>query len=202
MSANFTATIILLARICNLVGDKFFYDKFENKMRILLEDSIFLFGRGGDSVAQRQVLNERVLKSLNDVLEIIDELEYLSFLKASPLILEARKNLLLLKFEAVKSGGELINISAKKPEKHAEEKQMDDQIAQAKPVRKNLRLNQSKKKILEFIKASPNTRTKDIISEFNAMSDRTVKRNLTDLLHSGFIKKRVDNKAVYYYASE
>ena len=64
------------------------------------------------------------------------------------------------------------------------------------------KINPNKKKILDFIKSFPNTRTKDIIYEFNSISDRTVKRNLTELAREGLIRRKVDNKAVYYYASE
>ena len=75
-------------------------------------------------------------------------------------------------------------------------------IINKKSITKNSNLTESKKRILEYIKSYPNTRTKDIIYEFSALSDRTVKRNLTDLIKSGLVRKRVDNKAVYYYLSE
>ena len=67
---------------------------------------------------------------------------------------------------------------------------------------KPAKLNQSKLKILNFIKSYPDTRAKDIINEFSALSDRTVKRNLTELLKMRMIKKRVDNKATYYSHAE
>ncbi|HEY4504223.1 MAG TPA: hypothetical protein VJI73_00440, partial [Candidatus Paceibacterota bacterium] len=67
-----------------------------------------------------------------------------------------------------------------------------------RPERGTKGLNPSKQKILEFIKSYPNTRTKDIINEFNALSDRTVKRSLTELMQIGLLKKKIENKAVYY----
>ena len=85
---------------------------------------------------------------------------------------------------------------------YKQEVKSDQKVIPVNSARRNFKLNKSKKKILEFIKSYPNIRTKDIITEFNVLSNRTVKRNLTDLLRTGLIKKRVDNKAVYYYSSD
>jgi Fe2+ or Zn2+ uptake regulation protein len=72
------------------------------------------------------------------------------------------------------------------------------QIQNIKP--KNLRESSNKERIFNFIKHSPNSRTKDIIEEFNILSERTVKRNLKDLATEGLVRKFAKNKGVYYSA--
>lgn len=202
MLKYFSRTIILLAEINNLIQDKFFYDKFSAKISSLLDSYIIFSSISGDRVAQYRVAHTRVIETINNILEMFDDLKYLSLIKVSPLFLQVQKNLLEFKLELKGQGNKLPefkseNVETKEQEQPTSKKSITENI-----IKKNPKLNQSKKKILEFIKSSPNIRTKDIISEFNALSDRTVKRNLTDLLRTGLIKKRIDSKAVYYYASE
>ena len=72
------------------------------------------------------------------------------------------------------------------------------------PVQKDIVLDQAqepasnKDKILSLIKRRNKIRAKDIIGEFNDISDRTVKRTLKDLADNGLIRKEEINKAVYY----
>lgn len=202
-----------MAKLGNLIEDKFFYDKFDSKIHKLLTSYIIFSStdgfislklrEGGDSVAQYKISCEKFIENVDGVLEMLEELKYLNLVELSPLFLQNQKNLLAIKLELrekrdkIKEPASLVVVG----EQH--EKQVSrEEISPENIIKKSTKLNQSKKKILEFIKLSPNIRTKDIISEFNALSDRTVKRNLTDLLRTGLIKKRVDSKAVYYYVSE
>ena len=59
-------------------------------------------------------------------------------------------------------------------------------------------LSGNKQKILNYIKRSPNSRTRDIIYEFSVLSERTVKRNLKELVGEGLVKKFSKDNAVYY----
>jgi len=73
-----------------------------------------------------------------------------------------------------------------------------------KPVRiKSLsvragKLTKTQESILEFVRREPDCRTKDIISQFSALSQRTIKRGLKELNEEGKIVKRSDGVAVYY----
>ena len=64
----------------------------------------------------------------------------------------------------------------------------------------NLKESSNKERIFNFIKRSPNSRTKEIIDEFNILSERTVKRNLKELTTEGLVRKLAKDKGVYYSA--
>ena len=64
----------------------------------------------------------------------------------------------------------------------------------------NKRLTETQEKILEFVRREPDCRTKDVLSQFSALSQRTVKRGLKELSEEGKIVKRADGVAVYYSA--
>lgn len=71
------------------------------------------------------------------------------------------------------------------------------QASRPKPTNRN----KTQEQILEFVKRVPECRPKDIIGEFNALSQRTVKRSLKELSEMGLIvKKTNEDKAVYYSA--
>ena len=79
-------------------------------------------------------------------------------------------------------------------------------VVAPKPVRiKSLsvhagRLTKTQESILEFVRQEPDCRTKDVISQFSALSQRTIKRGLKELNEEGRIIKRLDGVAVYYSA--
>ncbi len=191
----FSRIVICLAESNGKVQNKFFYAKFNEKLNYFISDFILFFCSEGNEIStQHQVAIQKCSASIDAILDIFKELEYLNIFKNTSLLrLEAE--LLSLKLDILKSAR--IQDGVKK------NKQSNKEIfVQANKPQLAVKLNESKKKILDYIKSFPNTRTKDIVYEFSSMSGRTVKRNLTDLLREGFVKKRVDNKAVYYYASE
>jgi hypothetical protein len=61
-------------------------------------------------------------------------------------------------------------------------------------------LNDTQNKILEFVRRVPERRAKEIIVEFSAMSNRTIKRGLKELSQEGLIMKKSGNGTVYYSA--
>lgn len=68
-----------------------------------------------------------------------------------------------------------------------------------KPSRDNKdKLTETQENILEFVRREPDCRTKDVISQFSALSQRTIKRGLKELNEDGRIVKRTDGVAVYY----
>ena len=203
-SLHFIKTVLLLAKVQNLTKDNFFLDKFNSKMYSFSLSFLELIKEGSDSVAQCQVLLERHLISIDSLRDVLKEFQYLGIVKDAPLLLEVELSLLSIKLEICRrKKGLILKDVSDDNSNHYEPKvsQKNTEITRTFTKRTN-KLASSKKKILDFIKSYPNTRTKDIVYEFNVLSDRTVKRNLTDLLRAGLVKKRIDNKAVYYYASE
>lgn len=190
--------ILSLIKLNDLLRDKFFYEKFQKKIHEVVLDYLELIGENKKNNVQRQNYVERTLVDVDNILELVDYLRYLKLLTNTEYFLKAQKCLFELKLEILK---ERVTIPEPRIETVFESKQATTSVNRivSNVAKKSNKLNQSKKSILEFIRSFPNSRTKDIITEFNALSDRTVKRNLTDLLRNGLVKKRVDNKAVYYY---
>src|SRR3989338_4570139 len=186
---KFVKVLLLLMRLNNLVKDRFFFTKLNNKIYDFTFAYLQVLLKEGEdiNVAQYYILVERSVVGADLALEYIKELEYLKLLQSSPLLLQTELDLLTIKLE-----------TSKKKQGIAIKKAIARQVH--KEIIKQESLTPTKKKILEYIKSFTNTRTKDIIFEFSALSDRTVKRNLIDLIRSGLIKKRIDNKAVYYYS--
>jgi len=203
LSKKFIRSIILLVSARNLVKDDFFYNKFTDKIFNFGSSLLSLQERGKQAdVAQYKLFVEKCFSDINDFGDILKELRYLNLMNNSPLMLEIEHSLLDVRFEILKSFRGVKERDGEVKNNTAQTQVYNDKPAIRIKPKKSGGLNDSKKKILEYIKSYPNTRTKDIIYEFNALSGRTVKRNLTDLIRVGLVKKRIDNKAVYYYANE
>lgn len=67
-----------------------------------------------------------------------------------------------------------------------------------KTIRGKGRLTETQENILEFVRREPECRTKDIVNQFSALSQRTVKRGLKELSEDGKIIKKIEGGAVYY----
>lgn len=201
---NFIKTAFTLLEVRNLVKEKFFLEKFNSKFFDFSENYIkSAIEEKKDNVAQYQILLERCLSEVDYLNDILREFKYLNLIKNTPLLLDAELNLLAIKLEITRKKRVIESTPTK-------EKEIEQNVvlrsSEPKRISRTKKyndedLNSTKQKILEYIKNYPNSRTKDIVFEFNALSDRTVKRNLGDLLKAGLIKKKIDNKAVYYYSS-
>ena len=204
LSLHFIKTVLLLGKIQSLTKDSFFLDKFSSKMYSFSLSFLRLFQEEGTDVAQYQVLLERHLADIDSLRDVLKEFQYLNIVKNSPLLLQVELNLLNIKLEICRRNKGPIYYKNEDSKSNYREQKVNQENTRITGTisRKTDKLASSKKKILDFIKSYPNTRTKDIVYEFNTFSGRTVKRNLTELLRAGLVKKRIDNKAVYYYASE
>lgn len=69
-----------------------------------------------------------------------------------------------------------------------------------KTIRNRGKLSETQENILEFVRREPDCRTKDVIGQFSALSQRTIKRGLKELNEEGWIIKRLEGVAVYYSA--
>ena len=59
-------------------------------------------------------------------------------------------------------------------------------------------MNDTKKVIVDFVKDSEKVRTKDIVDKFKNFSERTVKRNLSQLVRSKILAKQSVGKTTVY----
>ncbi len=193
---NFVNSIIFLVKIFNGLKDKFLSQKLYDKISGFVADYIKLSNFGeedADSVSHNVALKD-LLNSVDNLLELLDYLEHSKAVSVTPL-LYARKNLLDSKLNLVKLRYQSIQ---PKP-KSKEGKPIIHHVS--KNVRsKNLKESSNKERIFSFIKKSPNSRTKEIIEEFNILSERTVKRNLKELMTEGLVRKFAKDKGVYYTA--
>ncbi|OGM96500.1 MAG: hypothetical protein A3B86_00375 [Candidatus Yanofskybacteria bacterium RIFCSPHIGHO2_02_FULL_38_22b] len=195
---NFIKTLTLLVKLNNQVGDNFFRNKLDIKITTWAYGFVEHITADKNNVSQYNLFFHKLLFTSDDLVEQIQDMVYLELLELSPFLLEVEKCLLLIKLDRMEEN-KLLSKGAKIKDKN--ETSVKNTVI-PKVSDKPAKLNQSKLKILNFIKSYPDTRAKDIINEFSALSDRTVKRNLTELLKMRMIKKRVDNKATYYSHAE
>ena len=206
---HFAHTLILVVGIFPHLEDDFFIKKLRVKMEIFISGYIRFGSREEDTSVAQYYLIEKLISDTDDVLELFELISHLGITKKTVPLLLASRSLLDLKLELLKIKNSLI-VNLKKKENSApviihklankDQASVVNVVTSQKNIKQKLELNPSKEKILNFIKKSPNARPKDIIHEFNALSDRTVKRNLGELLRVGLINKKIENKAVYYSA--
>jgi len=193
---NFISSIIFLVKLFAGLKDKFLAQKLYDKISGFIAGHVKFFGlRGGgvESVSHNVVLKD-LLNSVDGILELLDYLEHSKVVSTSPL-LYARRNLLDFKLNLIKLHQHQPTRLALKPK---EDKPITFVSKNVKP--KNSKENSNKEKIFSFIKHSPNSRTKEIVEEFSILSERTVKRNLKELIVGGLIRKWAKDNAVYYSA--
>ena len=178
---NFINTVIFVSRIFSGLKDKFLARKLYDK----LSDFVSAYSLPPrDNGAQ---YNPALLTAINSLLELLDYLEHSKAVAAPPL-LYARRNLFSLKLQTMRA--------AEKPKViEREKKEFSPAIPKQK---KDISVSGNKERIYNYIKRSPNSRTKDIIYEFSVLSDRTVKRNLKELVSEGLVRRVAKDKAVYY----
>lgn len=196
----FLETLFLLLKLQNFVKDRFFLRKLNGLIRNFSLSYLMLPSEQKDDIAKSLEQCQGFIGATDDLIETIEEFEYLNFLKRSPLSLSAKTSLLRIKLEVIKLKNYFrTKLKEEKPVlKDAQNINQTESKKSAGAIKRNTELNKNKHKILEFIKSFPDRRTKDIIYEFNTISGRTVKRNLTELLQAGLIKKKIDSGAAYY----
>ena len=172
---NFINTVIFVSRIFSGLKDKFLARKLYDK----LSDFVSAY------VAQSQDGDIKVATDF--LLELLDYLEHSKIVAATPL-LYARRSLFAFKLQLIRT----------QPEQPIVEKERAASPAAPK-IKKEINLSGNKEKILNYIKHSPDSRTKDIIYEFSVLSERTVKRNLKELVSEGLVKKSSKDNAVFYH---
>ena len=194
---NFINVLIQITKLSIQLEDSFFANKLGNRISKFIRSFIDYCVFAKNAKSKDELGFYKLLIICDTLAELAEEMVYLGFLNFSVTVPEAKKNLLIFKLNLIRYQSQILD---QEVNKNTIEKTNDRQETNSvvKKSKKFIKLNLSKQKILSFIKTYPDIRTKDIISEFSALSDRTVKRNLTELLRIGIIKKRVDNKATHY----
>lgn len=196
---KFIETIIFLTKLFTNLKDEFLAQKLYDRISGLLASyTKFLKdaegGGAGHGVAQYMAVND-LLVSVDDTLEFLDYLEHAKATRVTPLLF-SRKIILSFKLDLLKVRNNVSSPSSF-DKKERQESAPVAKISKISGISEG-RLNQNKERILNFIKKFPNSRTKYIIQEFSALSERTVKRNLKELTRQGFLYRRVKDKAVHY----
>lgn len=183
---NFINTVIFVSRIFAGLKDKFLARKLYDKLSDFISAYVAQSGGGDIKVAA------------DSLLELLDYLEHSKITAATPL-LYARRNLLAFKLQLIRVQPEPKVVDPVRSREGSQRVSASNGVE--KERKKETNLSGNKEKILNYIKRSPDSRTKDIVYEFNILSDRTVKRNLKELVSEGLVKKVSKNKAVYYHTS-
>ncbi len=218
---NFINSIIFLVKLFAGLKDKFLAQKLYDKTSGFIAGYIKLANSKGEDaesashnsdfatlkdfakshnivqhktyVAQYYALIE-LKNTMDGLLELLDYLEHSKIVSTTPL-LYARKNILNFKLDLIRLHHQPIQLSLKPKEN----KPLAFVAKNIQP--RSLKESSNKERIFNFIKHSPNSRTKEIVEEFNILSERTVKRNLKELTTEGLVRKWAKDNGVYYSAT-
>ncbi len=191
---NFTNSVIFLVKLFSGLKDKFLAEKLYGKISELIAGYIKLFNSAGEETndtTSHNIVAVELKNTVNNLLEFLDYLEHSKSVLPTPL-LYARRNLLDFKLNLIKIQNRPVQ-SAPKPKEDKPVPSVPKNILPRHP-----KDNSNKEKIFNYIKRAPNSRTKDIIEEFSILSERTVKRNLKELIGEGLVRKWAKDKGVYY----
>lgn len=167
---KFSVALIFLARLFSLLSDPFYLKRLYLKNQKLIK---FFVREEGD-----------LIKSLDDMLELIDEIAYLKLCESYS-VLQAKKYVL-----EFKSGVLKIN--------RGEQKKVIEEPQKAKKEKITFKPDSNKGQIFSFIKQKKVVRIKEVVDNFSDMAKRTILRNLKELTDAGFLHRENGNKGVYH----
>ena len=195
-----------LFRAQQSVADLFFKNRLNEEIECALDRHIQYWSHPSNEF-QREYI-----QALKDLDKIMQEIIYLEKGDAIQLAVAHEQVLRYLynfiqEIRVIKQMPVETEVVAKSPEPTPRPvyQQADLSVPSAPVVRKIVRgkgrLSETQEKILEFVRREPDCRTKDVVNQFSALSQRTIKRGLKELNEEGRIIKRSDGVAVYYSAA-
>lgn len=184
---QFVTIVILNAKLSARICDPFFASKLRNVFTRFVRVYI-AFWRDQNNVAQSISIRVSVC---DEALNILEEIEYLKLAPLTPLF-SLRCELMRLRLELI-CQKRIIEAAKHVPKESIEKKQLSNSHA-VQP----LPIPDTKTRILDFIKRSSMIRVRDVVHEFNLLSDRTVKRKIKELADSGLVKKVMHKNVVHY----
>jgi hypothetical protein len=190
----FGKTFRLLNVIALKTSDDFFSELCGKQADKLLSAFIeFLKEEGTTNVAQ---LRHNLIFQKEAILDILSVLKYLKLTDSvPPLLLE--KNLLLL--ESAISDITKSSVIKVKKRSNVEAKVSKPKIKIQTQVSTS-KLTDFHNQILALIKSKDSIQNLEIFSQFPAISKRTLKRRLSELISSGAIVRQTQGKKVFYSA--
>jgi uncharacterized membrane protein len=182
------------------VMDLFFKNRLSSEAQNVLEEHVQYY-----SAPSSKESRQKYIRTLRDMGKILEEIIYLR--KGDAVLLAvAQERVLsyLLNFlkeiKNIKEGSEQVEVVAKPPEPVPRSVVLGTPDIR-RPSRNKNKLTETQQKILDYVRREPNCRTKDVINQFSALSERTIKRGLKELNEEGKIVKRFEGVAVYYSAA-
>ncbi len=179
------------------IEDKFFKQKIFSKLQTLL--GTYLDFNKEANVAQYKQSYSRISDEISNFLETLDYIIYSNSYNSPPL-LKLKRRILDFKLTILRGFKKSVDLSGSREEKRGAIKveKIEALKLQVSDINLENKSVSSKEKILDFIRKSKKTRTKDLIEEFSAFSKRTVKRTLKELTTHGVLKREEADRAVYY----
>ena len=205
---KFTNSVILLSKLFTTVEDKFLKRKLYEKLSDFV--SAFMEQKSASSSASHNI-DLNLKNSTNNLLDNLEYLAHISKNNVTPLLI-AQRNLLKFKLHHILKQNEEGKTDKTSNTQQSLERLVSEHpatetelvLSKQKPTLLAQRRNNfgtgitTKERIFNYIKKTPDVRTKDVLNEFSALSGRTVKRSLKELIDGGFLRKRSDGIAVYY----
>lgn len=197
------------SKLITIIEDRFF--------KLKLYDGLINFGEAyiNHNVAQSKD-KETYFKFKNNISNFIETLNYIehSNKKLRSPLLRLKRRVILLNLRVLRNINKQYDFSSPKETMEISTREVTN-LEKAEPVKSSefakspildtldtieLRSKSisSKDKILNFIRKTKKIRTRDLVEQFSAFSQRTVKRTLKELIGDGVIKREEDERAVYY----
>lgn len=192
----FVRVMTSLFQVQQSVADLFFKNRLGEEIEQMIDKHI-----RHQSQQTREAQHEYIL-SLKDTEKVLQEIAYLGKGDATQLAL-SREQILHYSYSFIQEIRTIKQTPIEadivvKPAEPASRPLVSSVPVIRKSIRGKGKLTETQEKILEFVRREPDCRTKDVVNQFSALSQRTIKRGLKGLSEEGRIVKKVDGAAVYY----
>ena len=197
---KFTNLIIILSKLLTKTGDRFFAQKLHGKISDLVLMFIDYKKESPPHInVSHNIIQTNLVGAINNLLDYLEYLEHDLKSEATPLLL-AQRNLLKFKLHILRTNQTIKSAEEKVGDKAVvvSEVNLKSVTLKHKTAPQILKADSNKEKIFNFVKRTPDVRAKDVMNKFHALSGRTVKRNLKELISEGFLRKKLEGGAVYY----
>ncbi|MDP2647821.1 MAG: hypothetical protein Q8P35_01055 [Candidatus Yanofskybacteria bacterium] len=189
----FVSAILSTARLLEGISDIFFSKRLQILLRQLFIRGVGLSQVKEDDVAQ-YIIQQEFLQAIREINRLLEDLLYLNLVRRTPLLV-ARRSLMRLYLSEIR-----VRVIPKTEPKVSQPP--TEQTEMPRAPKHSSDLNENQTKILGFIKKFDRVRARDVIDQFSALSQRTVKRSLKELMKSGLIEKEAEARAVFYSLRE
>ncbi len=184
---RYFAALISCVELRKGISDVFFVETLDTKLRSLM-------------ISHGSTEPQQVVSDINLLLEFITQLQHLQMVEAVSSA-ECIEKLLRLKITIIQNKKEAPRVK-KTLAKPTAVDNVPHVVSPPKdrfPQRTH-KANQVREEILNFVRRKERARTKEILGQFNALSPRTIKRSLKELVDQGLLEKQVQGNSTHYFA--